>query len=135
VGVAGDVVAVRDKVLHINGTPIDGAFVQHRDPLTGGRDSWHPERLRRDQMDPYQVPAGHLFCMGDNRDFSLDSRFWGPVPAHMVKGRAGWIYWSYGGDPPPAEYQGFGNTVRRLGRTGAGFFTRTRWERTFQLPR
>jgi signal peptidase I len=86
-------------------------------------------------MPPYRVPAGHYFCLGDNRDHSLDSRFWGPVPAHLVKGRAQWIYWSYGGEPPPVEWQGLGASVRRWGRTLLGFFTRTRWERTFHLPR
>lgn len=132
---AGDVVEVRDKRLLLNGQLVDEPWTQHRDAFTGGRDSWQSERVRRDQMPPLRVPPGHLFCLGDNRDFSLDSRFWGPLPAHLVKGRAEWIYWSYGGDPPPAEFQGLGNTVRRLGRTAIGFFTRTRWERTFLLPR
>jgi signal peptidase I len=134
-GLAGDVVEMRDKQLYLNGRALEEPWVRHGDPLTGGRDSWHPDRVRRDQMPPLRVPPGHLLCFGDNRDFSLDSRFWGTLPAHLVKGRAEWIYWSYGGDPPPADFQGLRATVQRLGRTALGFFTRTRWERTFSLPR
>ena len=135
VGLPGDLVEIRNKVLVLNGKPLQEPYVRHGDRFTGGVDSWHPDRIRRDQMAPYRVPAGHYFCMGDNRDHSLDSRFWGSVPAHLVKGRAQWIYWSYGGEPPPVEWQGLGASVRRWGRTLFGFFTRTRWERTFHLPR
>lgn len=135
IALPGDVVEVRDKRLLLNGELVDEPFVRHGDPFTGGRDSWNPDRIRRDQMPPFRVPDDHYFCLGDNRDHSLDSRFWGPLPARLVKGRASWIYWSYGGEPPPAEFQGAGATVRRLGRTALGFFTRTRWERTFELPR
>jgi signal peptidase I len=129
------VVEVRDKVLVLNGEPLDEPYVRHVDRFTGGVDSWHRDRIRRDQMPPFRVPDGHYFCLGDNRDQSLDSRFWGTVPAHLVKGRAEWIYWSYGAEPPPAEWQGLGATLRRWGRTAVRFFTGTRWDRTFHLPR
>ena len=46
---------------------------------------------------PYQVPAGHVFVLGDNRNQSYDSRFWGPVPLDDVLGRVDWIYWSSDG--------------------------------------
>ena len=47
------------------------------------------------ELAPYTVPANHLFVLGDNRSFSYDSRYWGPVPMEDVKGRVWRIYWSY----------------------------------------
>ena len=52
-------------------------------------------RACRDNFGPYRVPAGRLFMMGDNRDNSHDSRFWGTVPMDYVKGRAMFLYWSW----------------------------------------
>jgi signal peptidase I len=71
------------------------------------------------------VPAGTYFALGDNRDNSYDSRFWGPVPAVNVKGRPLFVYWSY----PP------GGDLRRSGAFGwiSDFFAGTRWSRTL-LP-
>jgi signal peptidase I, bacterial type len=50
---------------------------------------------RQEDYGPYTVPPGHVFCMGDNRDSSKDSRFWGPVPLEYIKGKAEFIWWSY----------------------------------------
>jgi signal peptidase I len=50
---------------------------------------------RQEDYGPYIVPEGHVFCMGDNRDSSKDSRFWGPVPLEYIKGKAEFIWWSY----------------------------------------
>jgi signal peptidase I len=69
--------------------------VQHIDPTV------HPAGYDpRDNFGPYQVPAGSLFMMGDNRDNSNDSRFWGPVKMDLVKGRAMFIYFSTDGRNP-----------------------------------
>lgn len=84
VGVPGDTVRVSGKALLVNGEEVDeSGFAIHRDH-SRARGSMR----KRDDFGPYVVPAGHYFCMGDNRDHSYDSRFWGPVPAHFVKGRA-----------------------------------------------
>jgi signal peptidase I len=135
VGLPGDVIEVRAKQLFVNGRPVADSYVIHKDPLVGGLDSFSPKRTQRDQYGPYTVPEDHFFVMGDNRDESYDSRFWGPLPRTYVKGRASVIYWSFGGEAPPAQFQSWGHQLRHLGRTALGFFTETRWRRTFRLPR
>jgi len=137
VGLAGDTIEVRDKALWINGQWVeDSKFAIHRDPRVYHRDDYVSEQAkRRDNFGPFTVPAGHYFCMGDNRDNSYDSRFWGPLPAENVKGRPVFIYWSYGGETPDGNWHGWGTRLRQLGRTIIGFLPHTRWERTFKLIR
>jgi signal peptidase I len=70
--------------------------------------------------------------MGDNRDNSQDSRYWGFLPRDYIKGRALMIYWSYEAAPEDYEAEGAGATLRRMFSVVTHFFTRTRWERLFQ---
>ena len=136
VGVPGDTIDVRAKQLYINGKAVqDASYAIHSDPITYSELSFNDQYRRRDNFGPETVPAGHYFCMGDNRDQSYDSRFWGMLPRHLVKGRALFIYWSNGGPTDDGEWRGMGARVRQLGRTAKGFFTNTRWERTFRLIR
>jgi signal peptidase I len=79
------------------------------------------------------VPDGTIFCMGDNRDNSLDSRFWGPVPLSYVKGRAVLIYWSYEAERDDWEWKGVLSRLRQLAEVFLNFFTKTRWGRMFQI--
>ncbi len=89
VGVAGDTIEIRNKQVLVNGEPQRESFVQHADQRT------IPGELSpRDFMPPITVPDGHLFVMGDNRDYSHDSRFWDFVPVQDVKGDAFLIYYS-----------------------------------------
>lgn len=134
VGVPGDTIDVRAKQLFINGKAVDdGSYAIHGDPITYSELSFSDQGRRRDNFGPETVPPGHYFCMGDNRDHSYDSRFWGTLPRHLVKGRALFIYWSNGGETSDGEWRGAGDQLRQLGRTAAGFFTNTRWERTFRI--
>ncbi|HEX6202449.1 MAG TPA: S26 family signal peptidase, partial [Thermoanaerobaculia bacterium] len=87
----------------------------------------------RDHFGPYRVPDDGYFCLGDNRDDSRDSRYWRQpaVPRHYVKGRALFVYWSFGGPPRQAGEGALG----RMAYVGRHFFELTRWERTFRLVR
>lgn len=137
VGMPGDVIDVVDKQLYINGKAVDDAsYAVHKQSELYPDLPGQEERGRiRDQYGPRVVPPGHYFCMGDNRDSSLDSRFWGPLPAHLVKGRAFVIYWSYGGGTSDGQFRSFGESLSRILRTIVYFFPKTRWERTFRLIR
>ena len=93
VAVGGQQVEIRDKVLYVDGKPREEPYVVHKDPRT-----IPPDTNGRDNFGPYVVPQGHLFMMGDNRDNSHDSRFWGALPRNLVKGQAMILYWSWDED-------------------------------------
>ena len=125
VAIGGDEIEIRDRVLYVNGRPVprkplrgaescryedildetSGVYVERRceafeenldghvfttyyDPAASTPRSWPPRR----------IPPHHVFAMGDNRDNSHDSRYWGPVPYELIKGRAMFIWWSRGRD-------------------------------------
>lgn len=81
------------------------------------------------------VPPNSYFAMGDNRDNSSDSRFWGFVPRENIIGRPFLIYWSYRASTEDLTGESAGSVVTHLVDVGEHFFSRTRWERTFQVIR
>lgn len=87
IGVGGDVVEGRDKTIYINGKPFDDKYGYQLDPAI--------TRGLRDNFGPLTVPEGKVFVMGDNRDNSYDSRFWGFVDYRAILGKAMIIYWSW----------------------------------------
>ena len=98
IGLPGETIEVKGTQVLVNGTAIAQPFAHFllphdpNAPLIPGDP--------REHFGPYTVPANHFFAMGDNRDNSQDSRYWGALPAHYVKGRALMIYWSF--DDAPA---------------------------------
>lgn len=90
IGIAGDKIEIKNKVLYINDQEYRDRFGIYTDSIV------YPAIIqRRDNFGPVVVPPQSLFVMGDNRDESLDSRFWGFVHLADVHGRASFIYWSW----------------------------------------
>jgi len=151
IGVGGDVIRIEDRKVLVNGQPLKEPYIQFqysstlplRDnfppplnvletlPAAWGLDpSWAramPNFIRKDGL---HVPQGFLFCMGDNRDNSLDSRFWGFVPLENVVGEPLFVYWSY--DAPTREWTSEELTSRLKFDASIlwNFFGKTRWSRT-----
>ena len=135
-GLPGDTLKMIDKDLYINGRHVDDApFTYYEDSETYPRDLFFHPRRTRDNFGPKTVPSGSYFCMGDNRDNSNDSRYWGPVPESFVKGRAFLVYWSFASDDEAVAWPGYEGKVRQIGRVARNFFTQTRWSRTFRIVR
>ena len=95
VALSGQVVEVRAKQVYVDGRHTDdGPTVVHEDPLLRP-----PLRDTRDFFGPVRVPKGCVFVMGDNRDNSYDSRYWGFLDTRLVLGRAEVVFWSWDEDP------------------------------------
>ena len=98
VAVGGDTVEIREKKVFVNGKEEVNAHAVHSDSrIFDDPQLYPPEMLKRDNMAPLTVPEDKLFVMGDNRDESNDSRFWGLVNVSAVRGKAFIIYWSWNG--------------------------------------
>lgn len=128
VALPGETVEIRDKDVYVEGIRLDEPYVVHTDDRVWPDDPKLPESYRRrDQSRPFTVPPDSYFALGDNRDNSYDSRFWGPVPAGNLKGRALVVYWSYPLEPATRR------SAKELAAIALNFFRKTRWERTL-LP-
>jgi signal peptidase I len=106
IGEPGDVIEVKHKKVFVNGTQLEdpwGQFVEG---------SGEGSRLApRDNFGPATVPPDQVFVMGDNRDRSYDSRFWGFVPLDDVRGKAFVIYWSWDGDDRWVRWERIGDLI------------------------
>jgi signal peptidase I len=127
IGLPGDTLELRNKKVYVNGQPLDEPYVHFLEPASNAQEVTSFDV--RERYGPVRVPEGQYFVMGDNRDNSQDSRYWGFLPRSYIKGRALMIYWSY--DAGPDQYAQ-DNAITRLVSVATHFFTRTRWERIFR---
>ncbi len=128
IGLPGESLELRNKKVYINGAPLDEPYVHFLDPSHSLQEVTSFDV--RERYGPVRVPEGHYFVMGDNRDNSQDSRYWGFLPRGHIKGKALMIYWSYdSGMEVQSEGSGLGASLSRIFSVVVHFFTRTRWER------
>ena len=146
IGVPGDHIKMVNKRVFINGQPMDEPYVIHLDNSMLYRDNFpvgEPDyaadpkmSARAEQMlhenvlnGELVVPPGSYFAMGDNRDNSLDSRYWGLVPRENIMGKPLIVFWSY--DAPTEDLKDY--NLHHLVDLSLHFFTKTRWNRTLKL--
>ena len=97
IGLPGETLELKKKRVYINGTMLDEPYVHYLVPPD--EENGAGDFDVRVQYGPETVPEGHYFMMGDNRDNSQDSRYWGFMPQHYIKGKALFVYFSFGEEP------------------------------------
>ena len=137
IGLPGESVQVKAKKVFINDQPLEETYVHFEQPPLGtpDRDEVTSSDVR-EAYGPVTVPPDHYFVMGDNRDNSQDSRYWGFLPRAYIKGKALLVYWSY--EAERVDYvdgDGLSRRVEGILSVITHFFTRTRWDRLFHVIR
>jgi len=144
VGIPGDRIRLEDKVVYRNGQKLDEPYVYHKtEYIDSYRDNFPGEPNTRiaeaaqEMLEKHVVkgevvvPPNSYFAMGDNRDSSFDSRYWGFVPRENIIGKPLVIYWSY--DAPTEQLATSSISLDHALDLAQNFFTKTRWRRTFRL--
>ncbi|MFQ5743986.1 MAG: signal peptidase I [Acidobacteriota bacterium] len=126
VGLPGESVQVTNGVVYVNDVAQDEPFANH-EAAYGGR---HHDTDRAEQ-----VGIGQYYVLGDNRDNSRDSRYWGSVPRPLIKGKAMLVYWSFEAPEHAFFPTSMGDRMVQFTDVVLHFFTRTRWDRSFHLIR
>ncbi len=151
IGVPGDHLKMVNRNIYRNGVLLNEPYVYHKFPYDPGRDNFPGEpsqfgdrlqdQLQRDMLEHHVVngevvvPLNSYFAMGDNRDNSLDSRYWGFVPRDNIIGKPLIIYWSYDASTPDLAGADVNSLVNHFIDLGEHFFTKTRWKRTLHVIR
>ena len=150
IGTPGDHIHLRDDVVYRNGEKLVEPFVRHKreehNPYTDNfpavppseaygvrNEKWAQELPSHIQGDDIVVPPDNYFAMGDNRDVSYDSRFWGFVPRANIIGRPMFIYWSFETPDNQYEMRSMGDRLGFLAHIIIHFFDETRWSRTLRI--
>ncbi len=152
VGIPGDRIHLRNGVVYLNGKaqsepyatkPSDAGYAPFRDdfpavPASQGYDltaTWANDLPQHIVGEDLVVPPGQYFAMGDNRPYSLDSRFWGFVPRENIVGRPLFVYWSFITGEEQIDKTSASERAAWFGHIILHFFDQTRWRRTLHLVR
>ncbi len=152
IGVPGDHIHLRDGVVYRNGEKLVEPYAQHKladynpyrdnfpavppSEMYGVRnEKWTEELPSHIEGDDIVVPPDSYFAMGDNRDVSYDSRYWGFIPRKNVIGRPMFVYWSFVTPDHQYEMRGWGDRLGFLAHIILHFFDKTRWSRTLRIVR
>ena len=134
IALPGESIRISSKRVFIDGEPLDEPFTYYAEP-PGHSEIGAFFDSRRDDMPEMVVPEGHYFVMGDNRDNSHDSRFWGALPRDLIKGRALIVYWSYAAPKEAYLATDLADRFKDLFEVILNFHKNTRWDRFFHLVR
>jgi len=130
IALEGETVEIRDKQVRVNGEPIPEAYKVHRDSQVYTKDGYYRyEEVIRDNFGPVTVPPGHCFVMGDNRDNSQDSRYWGFLSRNLIKGRPWVIYFSYKAERDAYLKTSFRERLKKI----VSFIPKARWGRLLKI--
>lgn len=138
IALPGDTLEIKDKQVYINGKPQEEKYKVHifpevysRNGMSGSSTTteYQLDNINRDNFGPLVIPAGHVFAMGDNRDNSFDSRFWGPLPIDNIKGRPWLIYFSYRADRDTYQRTSLSDRIKKI----VSFLPRARWRRMLKI--
>jgi signal peptidase I len=132
IALPGERVRIENKKVYINDEALDEPYAHYLE-TPGGDENIYSDP-RGDNMHEIVVPEGHYFVMGDNRDNSHDSRFWGTLSGDLLKGRALMIYWSYESGRDAYLKEGW-EWVKEVLSIIPNFVGNTRWDRFFHLVR
>lgn len=152
IGEPGDRLKIANGVVYRNGIALKERYIHHLSQYNPAFDNFphkcclpakHELGVQRQQEMLSQnivngevlVPPGMYFAMGDNRDNSEDSRYWGFVPRENIIGKPVLIYWSYDASTEALTAESVDSLFAHFIDLSTHFFTRTRWERTFRLVR